>query len=140
MIGHQFVFIQATILMDYKPRYEQPFTLSEARLLDVETITEEIARLQNSLQRLRETQDILREHVASIQTGESVDPEITSALEENETVIGSQAERISILKMALTDKGIVAGSHYDIDAPPSRAATAPVQTVAPPVEDGGVDL
>ncbi|KAJ7682695.1 hypothetical protein DFH06DRAFT_972454 [Mycena polygramma] len=145
--------------MDYKPRYEQPFTLSEARLLDVETITEEMARLQNSLQRLRETQDILREHVASIQPGESVDPEITSALEENETVMyaclnacclfssscvrcsGSQAERISILKMALADKGIVAGSHYDIGPPPSRAATGPPQTAGHPVEeDGGVDL
>ncbi|KAJ7908255.1 hypothetical protein B0H13DRAFT_1474647, partial [Mycena leptocephala] len=98
--------------MEYKPRYAQPFTLAEARLLDVETITEEIARLQNSLQRLGETQDMLREHVASIQPGEEVDPEIAKAIEENETVIGSQSERISILKIALADKGIIAGSHY----------------------------
>ncbi|KAJ6598961.1 hypothetical protein DFH09DRAFT_849813, partial [Mycena vulgaris] len=99
--------------MDYRPRYTQPFTLAEARLLDVETITEEIARLQNSLHRLGETQEMLRDHVASIQPGENVDHEITKAIEENETVIGSQSERISILKMALADRGIVAGSHYD---------------------------
>ncbi|KAJ6539445.1 hypothetical protein B0H19DRAFT_360476 [Mycena capillaripes] len=130
--------------MDYKPRYTQPFTLSEARLLDVETIVEEIARLQNSLQRLGETQDILREHVASsIQPGEEVDREITKAIEENEIVIGSQSERISILKMALADKGIVAGDHYDIAPPPPRTVpnSAQAQAAARPVEDdGGVDL
>ncbi|KAJ7228569.1 hypothetical protein GGX14DRAFT_341468, partial [Mycena pura] len=101
--------------MEYKPRYAQPFTLSDARLLGVETITEEIARLQNSLQRLDETQKFLREHVSSAQVAAGeVDSEITKALEENQTVIGSQSERISILKMALADKGILAGSHYDI--------------------------
>ncbi|KAJ7368401.1 hypothetical protein DFH08DRAFT_675785 [Mycena albidolilacea] len=121
--------------MEYTPRYTQPFTLSEAKLLDLETITTEIARLQNSLQRLGETQDMLRAHAASVQPGEEVDPEITKAIEENETVIGSQSERISMLKMALLDKGIVAGSHYDL-APPVVAAPA----AASPTEDGGVDL
>ncbi|KAJ7276497.1 hypothetical protein B0H12DRAFT_1085700 [Mycena haematopus] len=124
--------------MDYKPRYPQPFSLGEAKLLDVETITEEIARLQNSLQRLGETQSMLREHVAAMQPSEEVDPEITKAIEENETVIGSQSERISMLKMALLDKGIVAGSHYDIALPPPRVVAAP--TATRPAEDGGVDL
>ncbi|KAJ7781136.1 hypothetical protein B0H16DRAFT_1497192 [Mycena metata] len=129
--------------MDYKPRFAQPFTLSEARLLDVETITEEIARLQNSLQHLSNTQETLQEYVASVQPGEEVDRDITKAIEENETVIGSQSERISILKMALADKGIVAGSHYDIAPPLPRVAVAPAstaQTPAPPTDDGGVDL
>jgi len=126
--------------MEYKPRYTQPFTLAEAKLLDVETITEEIARLQNSLQRLGETQDMLREHVASMQSGEEVDPEISKAIEENETVIGSQSERISMLKMALLDKGIVAGSHYDLAAPPPRAVVTPIPAAPPADEDGGVDL
>jgi len=129
--------------MDYKPRYAQPFTLAEARLLDVQTITEEIARLQNSLQRLHETQKMLREHVTSIQPGEEVDQEITKAIEENETVIGSQSERISILKMALADTmGIVAGSHYDIAPPKSQTVADSAGTTAArePEESGGVDL
>ncbi|KAF7352704.1 hypothetical protein MVEN_01236400 [Mycena venus] len=125
--------------MEYKPRYPQPFSLTEAKLLDVETITEEIARLQNSLHRLNETQDMLREHVASMQQGEEVDPEITKAIEENETVIGSQSERISMLKMALLDKGIVAGSHYDLASPPPRVVAEPA-AARPAEEDGGVDL
>lgn len=99
---------------------------------------------------------MLRAHAASVQPGEEVDPEITKAIEENETVMyaallerattrfhlhsffrcsGSQSERISMLKMALLDKGIVAGSHYDL-APPVVAAPA----AASPTEDGGVDL
>ncbi|KAJ7665521.1 hypothetical protein B0H17DRAFT_1090788 [Mycena rosella] len=127
--------------MDYTPRYTQPFTLAEARLLDVETITEEIARLQNSLRLLGETQEMLREHVASIQPGEAVDGEITKAIEENETVIGSQSERISILKMALSDKGISAGSHYDFVPPPARVVTdAAARAAAPDDENDGVDL
>jgi hypothetical protein len=89
--------------MDYKPRYTQPFTLAEASGLDVETITEgglfrlrvkghrlilpEIARLQNSLQHLSDTQRMLREHVASVRPPEEVDVEITKAIEENEVVM-----------------------------------------------------
>ncbi|KAJ6515791.1 hypothetical protein C8R45DRAFT_957619 [Mycena sanguinolenta] len=128
--------------MEYKPRYSQPFSLEEAKLLDVQTITEEIARLQNSLQRLGETQTMLREYVASTQPSEEVDPEITKAIEENETVIGSQTERISMLKMALLDKGIVAGSHYDVDlpSPPAEPIPAPARPAAAAEEDAGVDL
>ncbi|KAJ7638911.1 hypothetical protein FB45DRAFT_1055121 [Roridomyces roridus] len=129
--------------MEYTPRYAQPFTLTEAKLLDVQTITEEITRLQNSLQRLDETQKMLREYVASIKAGEApADPEITKALEENVAVIGSQTERISILKMALADIGIIAGSHYDL-APPASTTPAAAETrpPAPTTEDDdGVDL
>jgi len=99
--------------MEYKPRFAQPFTLTEAIQFDVSLITEEIARLQNSLQLLRQTQELLREHAA---TEPEVDVEISKAIEENEVVIGSQEERIGILKMALSEKGIIAGSHYDLAA------------------------
>lgn len=44
----------------------------------------EIARLQLSLQKLRETQDLLREH---LQTSEEEDAEITKAVEENDVVM-----------------------------------------------------
>ncbi|KDR83656.1 hypothetical protein GALMADRAFT_35827, partial [Galerina marginata CBS 339.88] len=95
--------------MEYRPRFAQPFTLSEAIHLDVAVITEEISRLQNSLRHLRETQTVLEQ--ALKEEGEE-DQEIKKAFDENQIVIGSQEERISILKMALTEKGIIAGSHY----------------------------
>jgi len=88
--------------MDYKPRFSQPFTLNEAIGLDVAVITEgitvvfdrcrisinsrslEIARLQNSLERLIETQAILQAVI--IEPGEP-DPEIMVAFEENQVVM-----------------------------------------------------
>ncbi|KAL1747716.1 hypothetical protein HDZ31DRAFT_31275 [Schizophyllum fasciatum] len=107
--------------MEYTPRHAQPFTLEQAVHLDVAIINEEIARLQNSLQHLNETQSLLRTHLAS-----ETDPDLKQALEENEEVIASQTERISILRMALTQKGIPAMSaHYDL--PPSSGSTATAQ-------------
>jgi len=98
--------------MDYKPRYPQPFTLAEAAALDVSVISEEISRLENSLKYLSETQEVLKAALA--ETTESPDAEIAEALEENRVVMGSQEERITILKMAITEKGIIPGSHYDL--------------------------
>ncbi|KAF7301755.1 Pyrimidine 5-nucleotidase [Mycena indigotica] len=123
--------------MDYKPQYQQPFSLAEVRLLDVQTIAEEISRLQNSLQRLHETQTLLKEALIS-----EPDPELSKALEENETVIGSQTERISILKLALTEKGIATSGHYDEVVHKSEDTPAVQRIVAPqPVPDeDGVDL
>ncbi|KAF9446949.1 hypothetical protein P691DRAFT_803248 [Macrolepiota fuliginosa MF-IS2] len=107
--------------MEYQPRYTQPFTLTEAIGLDVSVITDEIARLHNSLKHLRETQDMLREY----QLTEEPDPEIRKALEENEVVIGSQTERISILKMALKEKGVLDNRHYEVPDTPITASTEP---------------
>jgi len=101
--------------MDYKPQYPQPFTLAQARALDVSVISEEISRLQNSLKHLKETQDLLE---AELRT-KLPDADITQAFEENRAVIGSQEERIAILKMAISEKGIIPGSHYDL-APNSQ--------------------
>ncbi|KIJ99382.1 hypothetical protein K443DRAFT_680003 [Laccaria amethystina LaAM-08-1] len=97
--------------MEYKPKFGQPFTLQEASALDVGIISEEIARLQNSLKHLRETQIILSSHPKD---SDAIDDEILLALEENKVVIGSQEERISILRMALAKRGILVGSHYDL--------------------------
>ncbi|KAJ3555538.1 hypothetical protein NP233_g12185 [Leucocoprinus birnbaumii] len=108
--------------MEYHPRYAQPFTLAEAVGLDVSVITDEIARLHNSLKHLQETQKMLREYQSAEAPG-TVDPEIRKALDENEVVIGSQTERISILKMALAEKGVVDSSHYDIPDPTSAHTT-----------------
>jgi len=134
--------------MDYKPRYPQPFTLAEATALDVSVISEEISRLQNSLKYLSETQEVLKAALA-----ESPDAEIAEAFEENQVVIGSQEERITILKMAITEKGIVPGSHYDL-APGSisqplitqasttstTSSSAAIDTARSSVEEDGVYL
>ncbi|CAA7259846.1 unnamed protein product [Cyclocybe aegerita] len=123
--------------MDYFPRYSQPFTLAEATNLDVSIITDEIARLQNSLKHLRETQDLLKSAL-----GESGEPdeELQKALEENETVIGSQEERISILKLALSQKGVsTSDSHYDSQPSPpvNPRFTAVVNAPTPQLSERG---
>lgn len=89
--------------MDYRPRFAQPFTLNEAIGLDVGVITEggairlqnplrlnmiktlpEIARLQNSLKHLKETQTILE---STLKEEGGPDPELRKAFEENEAVM-----------------------------------------------------
>ncbi|KAF9008979.1 hypothetical protein BDQ17DRAFT_1349302 [Cyathus striatus] len=64
---------------------------------------------------LKETQITLQDCISS---DSPPDPELTKAMEENEVVIGSQEERISILKMALEEKGVLAGTHYDLPSNP----------------------
>jgi len=126
--------------MEYRPKHPQPFSLSDALKFDPATITEEIARLQNSLQHLKRTQDELRPY--------SDDPELLQALQENEAVIASQAERISMLNIALNEKGVVASStHYELTQTPTAVSQQPP---APPPDaviddsneanDGGVML
>ncbi|ESK96067.1 hypothetical protein Moror_7412 [Moniliophthora roreri MCA 2997] len=110
-------------MVDYHPRYPQPFTFSEAVQFDVSTITEEISRLQNSLRHLRQTQELLKE---ALDTGPDV--EVKAAFDENEQVIPAQEERITILKLALAEKGIEMGSHYDVAKPNLTTTTDPSQS------------
>ncbi|KAJ3814198.1 hypothetical protein F5876DRAFT_17466, partial [Lentinula aff. lateritia] len=108
--------------MELRPRYNQPFTLSEAILLDISTISEEISRLQYSIKRLRETQETLQEVIDEAESPGAADVEIVQAFKENQEVMcvalldwqGSQEERILILKLALADKGVSSGAHYDV--------------------------
>ncbi|KAJ3716351.1 hypothetical protein DFJ43DRAFT_813087 [Lentinula guzmanii] len=111
--------------MEHRPRYNQPFTLSEAIVLDVSTLSEEITRLQYSIKRLRETQEALKGLIDEAVSPETADAEIVQAFKENQDVIGSQEERILILKLALADKGIRTGSHYDVDTDTSKVVKAP---------------
>ncbi|KIM90879.1 hypothetical protein PILCRDRAFT_811373 [Piloderma croceum F 1598] len=121
--------------MDYTPRHPQPFTLEQAILLDVAVLSEEITRLQNSLQHLKGTQEELRQHVA---TSSSPDPDFIEAILENEEVIGSQEERVVILRLALAHKGASTNSgHYDLT--PSRSSATNEQSQAD-IGDEGVHL
>ncbi|KAI1795190.1 hypothetical protein LXA43DRAFT_882491 [Ganoderma leucocontextum] len=101
--------------MDYVPRYSQPFTLQEARQLAVPIIAEEISRLQNSLAYLQRTQDQLKDALSTAPG----DADLTEAFEENEIVIGSQSERISMLRIVLAEKGVPMSAHYDVGSQPA---------------------
>ena len=102
---------------------------------------QEITRLQHSLDHLKSTQDQLQYLIDT--TSESTpDPDFIGAIQENIDVMyeaisfilkvvgcsprslmnrssNSQEERISILKHALVQKGVVSPSHYDLE--PSRS-------------------
>ncbi|EIW82125.1 hypothetical protein CONPUDRAFT_39601, partial [Coniophora puteana RWD-64-598 SS2] len=91
--------------MEFIPRYPQPFTLADALLFDPSIISEEIARLQNSLTHLRHTQDDLKGHMNNSSDG-AEDKDVSDALRENELTMSSQDERIFMLKLALTHHGI----------------------------------
>ncbi|KAI0335420.1 hypothetical protein GY45DRAFT_1342497 [Cubamyces sp. BRFM 1775] len=124
--------------MEYRPRYSQPFTLEEARQLAVPIITEEISRLQNSLTHLHRTQDELQDALST----SAGDADLSQAFEENEVVIGSQKERITMLRMVLAEKGVPMSAHYDVpqraraNAPGAHARPEEAQTQASTTENG----
>ncbi|VDC07321.1 unnamed protein product [Peniophora sp. CBMAI 1063] len=112
--------------MDFHPKYPQPFTLHEAVQLEPGVIADEIARLQNSLKHLKQTQDELH----SFAREDPGDDDIKEAVSENETTIGSQEERITMLKLALVEKGVILpSSHYTL--PGERVHDPPPPTSAP---------
>ncbi|PAV20856.1 tspO MBR family domain-containing [Pyrrhoderma noxium] len=97
--------------MEYIPKHKQPFTFAQALELDIPEITQEISRLENSLAHLNHTQIFLREHISE-EHGEE-DQGLTDALKENDEVIASQKERITILKLVLEEKGVnTKSAHY----------------------------
>jgi len=86
--------------MDYTPQHPQPFTLAEAICFDAPVIMEgnsdsfsesrlldfkhsaEINRLENSLKKLRETQEYLQSYLET-----TLDAEIARDFEENKVVM-----------------------------------------------------
>ncbi|KAM6495807.1 hypothetical protein JOM56_008513 [Amanita muscaria] len=120
--------------MEFKPRHSQPFTILQAIELDVSVITEEIARLQNSISHLKDTQQSLQTYLSTAD-----DAELATALKENEDVIASQQERITILQFALRGKGVIGNEHYSLPTP-SRTEPHDESTPTENREDGGIDL
>ncbi|TCD68193.1 hypothetical protein EIP91_011365 [Steccherinum ochraceum] len=114
--------------MEYRPRHPQPFTVAEAARLDVPIITEEIARLEHSINHLERTQTELSEFLAN----EPDDEDFSQAFAENRDVIGSQKERIAMLRLALSEKGIPTNNpHYEPALPTSTSQPTP-STDRPP--------
>ncbi|KAL5636791.1 hypothetical protein ACGC1H_000681 [Rhizoctonia solani] len=140
-------------MLAFQPKYTQPFSFEQACQLDAPTIAEEIARLQNSLRVLTETQKQLQDAISSAPTA---DADIQQAFEENLQVIGSQEERIAMLRKALEAQGaaIADNPHYQVQsqvisssvAVPNGAASVPAttgmfeQTTNQSDESGGVYL
>lgn len=61
--------------MEYIPKYSHPFTFEQALAFDPQVVSDEIARLENSISHLRRTQDELAEYAS--------DPDVSQAVEEN---------------------------------------------------------
>ncbi|CEL59687.1 hypothetical protein RSOLAG1IB_03620 [Rhizoctonia solani AG-1 IB] len=110
----------------FQPKYTQPFTFEQACQLDAPTIAEEISRLQNSLRALSSTQKQLQDAMAVDVTP---DADLQQAFQENLGVIGSQEERIMMLRKALEAQGaaIADSPHYQVHAssspPPVTVST-----------------
>ena len=119
-------------------RYGRPdVQRSEVETWDVATITEEIARLQNSMIHLDETQKILAEQM----TAEPDDPEWKVAYDENVETISSQNRRIEMMKQVLEGKGIMYNAHYGVKAAaPAQPAERSSTEAAPAEEGGGIHL
>lgn len=66
----------------FQPKYNQPFTLQEALLLDPPILTEEIARLQHSIVHLQSS----NQHLA-LSLEEEHDADLFQALEENKVTM-----------------------------------------------------
>ncbi|KZW03779.1 hypothetical protein EXIGLDRAFT_599861 [Exidia glandulosa HHB12029] len=113
--------------MEYIPRYRQPFTWEQLLAMEVPQITQEIARLQHSLELLNKTQKELKQHLE-----QSPDPDLEDAVKENEDTIGSQSERILMMRLALEAKGFSKASnpHYDVSTEPQPQQ--PAHRIDPP--------
>ncbi|SCZ88472.1 BZ3500_MvSof-1268-A1-R1_Chr10-2g02970 [Microbotryum saponariae] len=92
------------------PTYSHPFTLSQAIQLEPALITQEITRLQHSIQHLERSNAELLQYLEE----EGPEAEFESSIRENEVTM--QKERISILRHALQEQIGVDGSngHYEL--------------------------
>ncbi|KAG8830362.1 hypothetical protein FRC18_008203 [Serendipita sp. 400] len=126
---------------DFVPKFKQPFSIQVASGLDIQTLMNELSRLDDSVRRLSETQDTLKEFLdEATRKGEQRDPELEAAFEENKDVIGSQEERIHMITLVLVEKGVSAESlaHYLPKSQDPRGQS--LNTMEPINDDGGIDL
>ncbi|CAE6424491.1 unnamed protein product [Rhizoctonia solani] len=124
-------------MLSFQPKYAQPFAFEHACQLDAPTIAEEIFRLQNSLRVLSATQKQLQDAIASEVTP---DVELQQAFQENLGVIGSQEERIVMLRKALEAQGaaIADNPHYQLQSQAISLPAAVPHEAASVSTTGGV--
>ncbi|CAE6476334.1 unnamed protein product [Rhizoctonia solani] len=142
-------------MLTFEPKHTQPFTFEHACQLDAPTISEgdiptmsslkcalskfviEISRLHNSLRVLSSTQKQLQEAMAAETTP---DVDLQEAYRENLEVIGSQEERIVMLRKALEARGaaVADNPHYQVHIHPSSLLATPSEVAAPASRNGRV--
>lgn len=96
----------------FSPKHDQPFTISEASELEVETLTSEVSRLRNSISHLLSSNEEILLFIDEEKQGQKPaeraggdeEAEMLAVVQENEQVIESQEERIQMVKAALVLK------------------------------------
>ncbi|GAA5822551.1 hypothetical protein JCM11251_006376 [Rhodosporidiobolus azoricus] len=135
--------------IDYTPKHPQPVTLAQLRQLEPELLSNEITRLQNSIQHLERSNDELREFAGDgggedDEVDEESKAEFEAAIRENEETIAAQNERLHMIRLALEEQvGVDAENpHYNLSstastALPPASATPPLpNSTAAPLSEG----
>ncbi|GAA5907178.1 hypothetical protein JCM6882_008384 [Rhodosporidiobolus microsporus] len=133
--------------IDYTPKHPQPVSLAALRQLEPELLSNEITRLQNSVQHLERSNDELRAFAAGGGEDDEVDEEskgeFEAAVRENEETIAAQKERLHMICLALEEKvGVDASNpHYNLASPASSSTAPPALSApaapAPPAQGNG---
>ncbi|KAF8681229.1 TspO/MBR family [Rhizoctonia solani] len=124
-------------MLTFEPKHTQPFTFEHACQLDAPTISEGDIPTMSSLKVLSSTQKQLQEAMAAETTP---DVDLQEAYRENLEVIGSQEERIVMLRKALEARGaaVADNPHYQVHIHPSSLLATPSEVAAPASRDGRV--
>ncbi|KAF8709477.1 hypothetical protein RHS03_02931, partial [Rhizoctonia solani] len=124
-------------MLTFEPKHTQPFTFEHACQLDAPTISEGDIPTMNSLKVLSSTQKQLQDAMAAETTP---DADLQEAYRENLEVIGSQEERIVMLRKALEAQGaaVADNPHYQVHVHPSSLPATPSEIAAPTSRDGRV--
>ncbi|KAG2359209.1 hypothetical protein BDR07DRAFT_1292822 [Suillus spraguei] len=100
--------------MEFTPCRPQPFTFQQAISFGPEVSADEMSRLQNSISRIKRTQEELQEYAE--------DTDIAQATKENNQTLSVQGKhrKMIMLKLALTQHGAsnATSAHYDLPSEP----------------------
>ncbi|GAA6030251.1 hypothetical protein JCM8097_009010 [Rhodosporidiobolus ruineniae] len=112
--------------IDYSPRHPQPVTLPQLRQLEPELLSNEITRLENSIQHLERSNAELRQF-AEAEEDDADKQDFLDVVSENEGTIASQRERIHMIRLALEEQvGVDAQNpHYTPSTTTSSSTPAP---------------
>ncbi|GAA6060202.1 hypothetical protein JCM10212_002281 [Sporobolomyces blumeae] len=118
---------------EFRPVHQHPVTLAELSRLEPELLSNEIARLENSIRHLRRSNDEVIEFLdgdeASDLDGDSR-AEFVDSVRDNDETIATQQERIAMIRISLEEQiGVQASnSHYSVRPDPAPTSTATTGT------------